>query len=70
MTTIQNIGLVTTCDPRERRLLMVIDVTVISSLLLSWIVEFDYVVPLGNSLMLYCCSVLTTRLTKLTHMWL
>jgi hypothetical protein len=49
---------------------MVIDVTVISSLLLSWIVEFDYVVPLGNSLMLYCCSVLTTRLTKLTHMWL
>lgn len=24
----------------------------------------------GNSLMLYCCLVLTTRLTKLTHVWL
>jgi hypothetical protein len=37
VTTIQNIGLVTTCDPRDRRLLMVIDVTVISSLLLFFL---------------------------------
>ena len=45
---------------------MVMDVTVISSLLFffSGGVQFDYVVPRATGKSLFLCSVLTTRLTK------